>query len=177
MKGNQKRYLRAEAHHIKPVFQVGKNDISDNFIEQVLEYLDKNELVKISILNNSMYDVSDLETIFEECEVTTVQKIGKTIVLYKQSSVKENIKYKLPNWNDWVNKKTFSLSLECFFIYSTLYINSKILSNFFYSNFKFLTSFSFNFNCISFWLTSDSSTHWTLIWNYIFKRICFKWSQ
>ncbi len=97
MKGKQKRYLRAEAHHLKPVFQVGKNDVGDNFIEQVLEYLDKNELIKINILNNSMYDVSDLEGIFDEHGVTTVQKIGKTIVLYKQSSVKENVKYVLPN--------------------------------------------------------------------------------
>ncbi len=97
MKGKQKSYLRAQAHHLKPLFQVGKNDISDNLIDQVLEYLDKNELVKVSILNNSMYDVSDLEAIFDEYGVTTVQKIGKTIVLYKQSSIKENIKYILPN--------------------------------------------------------------------------------
>ncbi len=97
MKGKQKRFLRAEAHHLKPVFQVGKNDISDNFVEQVLDYLDKNELVKVSILNNSMYDTDDLEAIFDEHGVTTVQKIGKTIVFYKQSSIKDNIKYILPN--------------------------------------------------------------------------------
>ncbi len=97
MKGKQKRYLRAEAHHLKPVFQVGKNDIGDSFVEQVLEYLEKNELIKINILNNSMYGVEDLEEIFNQHNVTTVQKIGKTIILYKESSIKENIKYILPN--------------------------------------------------------------------------------
>ncbi len=97
MTGKQKRYLRAEAHHLKPVFQVGKNDVGDNFINQVLEYINKNELVKVNILNNSMYDVSDLEVIFNDHDVTTVQKIGKTIILYKQSIEKDKRKYILPN--------------------------------------------------------------------------------
>ena len=29
LRGKQKRYLRSEAHHLKPIFQIGKDGLSD----------------------------------------------------------------------------------------------------------------------------------------------------
>lgn len=39
--GKQKRYLRKEAHHLDPIFQIGKGGLNENMIEQVKEALEK----------------------------------------------------------------------------------------------------------------------------------------
>lgn len=94
--GKQKRYLRKEAHHLKPVFQVGKQGVNDNLIHQVHEYLEKNELMKVSILQNCSEDKKTVSKQLEQAaEATVVQIIGNNIVLYKPSA--ENKTIELPN--------------------------------------------------------------------------------
>ncbi|HLR61100.1 MAG TPA: ribosome assembly RNA-binding protein YhbY [Lentibacillus sp.] len=93
--GKQKRHLRSEAHHLKPIFQVGKTGVNDNMTEQIGEALEKRELMKVSILQNSP---EDKNTAAEKLAVATgaeiVQIIGKNIILYKES--KENKQIELP---------------------------------------------------------------------------------
>ena len=50
MKGKQKSYLRGLAHELKPVFQIGKDGINDNMLTDIRNYLNKHELMKISVL-------------------------------------------------------------------------------------------------------------------------------
>lgn len=93
--GKQKRYLRKEAHHLDPIFQIGKAGISENMIEQLNEALEKRELIKIHILQNNMDDHKEVaNTISEQTESELVQLIGSIIILYKES--KENKKIELP---------------------------------------------------------------------------------
>ena len=54
--GKQKRYLRSLAHHEKPLFQVGKNGVTESFTDQFDDILEKRELVKVSVLQNCMED-------------------------------------------------------------------------------------------------------------------------
>lgn len=93
--GKQKRFLRSKAHHLTPIFQVGKAGVNDNMIVQVNEALEKRELIKVSILQNCM---DDKETVAEELQAGTnaeiVQIIGNNIVLYKESQ--ENKQIELP---------------------------------------------------------------------------------
>lgn len=84
--GKQKSHLRSLAQTEKPVFQIGKDGLSDNLIKQVEAYLKKYELVKISILKTCPTDIK--ETGFDlamhvkgEC----VQVIGRQVVIYKRS--------------------------------------------------------------------------------------------
>lgn len=96
LRGKQKRFLRAKAHHLSPIFQVGKGGVNENMIKQISEALEVRELLKISILQNC--DV-DRETVGSELVNGTkselVQIIGNTIVLYKES--KENKTINLPS--------------------------------------------------------------------------------
>lgn len=39
--GKQKRFLRSEAHHLTPIFQVGKGGLSDEMMKQIGEALEK----------------------------------------------------------------------------------------------------------------------------------------
>src|SRR5690625_1382471 len=84
--GKQKRYLRSKANQIKPIFQVGKDSVNDNMIQQLIDVLEKRELIKVSVLQNCL---DDKHTVAEKIAVGTgaeiVQIIGNNIVLYKES--------------------------------------------------------------------------------------------
>lgn len=93
--GKQKRHLRSLAHHLTPIFQVGKGGVNDNLIKHIEEALEVRELIKISILNNNDDDREEVaEKLAEGASAELVQLIGKTIVLYKES--RENKKIELP---------------------------------------------------------------------------------
>lgn len=81
----QKVYLRSLAQLEKPIFQIGKDGLNENILVEVLNYLNKHELMKVSILQNSLVSFEEAEEFFESAEIEIVQKIGRTIVLYKQS--------------------------------------------------------------------------------------------
>ncbi|TXC90021.1 ribosome assembly RNA-binding protein YhbY [Metabacillus litoralis] len=95
LKGKQKRFLRSEAHHLSPIFQVGKGGVNENMVNQISEALEARELLKISILQNCEEDKDTVaQEIVKGTKAELVQIIGNTIVLYKES--KENKKLNLP---------------------------------------------------------------------------------
>ena len=51
--GKQKRYLRREAHHLSPIFQVGKGGVNENMVKQISEALEARELIKVSVLQKA----------------------------------------------------------------------------------------------------------------------------
>lgn len=84
--GKQKRYLRSMAHHLDPIFQIGKGGVNDQLITHIKEALETRELIKVSILNNNDEDRNELaQEISGRSGAELVQVIGKTIVLYKES--------------------------------------------------------------------------------------------
>lgn len=86
----QKAYLKSLAHSLKPVFQIGKDGLNENMLQEVLNYLNKHELMKISILQNSSVTFDEAEAYFEMANIEFVQKIGRTMVLYKHSDKVKN---------------------------------------------------------------------------------------
>lgn len=95
LSGKQKRYLRGEAHSLKAIFQVGKAGVNANLIKQVGEALEARELIKVSILQNCSDDKHDVaRELSEGSGAETVQIIGNTIILYKESE--ENKTIELP---------------------------------------------------------------------------------
>lgn len=89
----QKQFLRSKAHHIKPIFQVGKDGVNENMITQIGEALEKRELIKVSILQNCSEDKNVVaEQISGGTESEVVQVIGSTIILYKESTDHKEIK-------------------------------------------------------------------------------------
>ena len=92
----QRAYLRGLANKITPIFQVGKKGVEDEaFIKQVEAALEKRELVKITVLENSgltSREASDF--LCKEIGCEGVQAIVSKLVLYKQS--KKNPTIELP---------------------------------------------------------------------------------
>lgn len=87
LRGKQKLFLRSKAHHLQPIFQIGKGGINSAMIVQIEEALEKRELIKVSLLQNTDEVAEEAAQVLEkeiDCEI--VQIIGRVIVLYKPST-------------------------------------------------------------------------------------------
>ncbi|WP_432355186.1 ribosome assembly RNA-binding protein YhbY [Sporosarcina sp. A2] len=88
----QKSYLRSQANPLQPIFQIGKSGLTDAIIKQIEEALEARELIKISVLQNCEQDKDEIAGILEDqAGFEIVQVIGKTIVIYKESTEKKKI--------------------------------------------------------------------------------------
>ena len=87
LRGKQKRFLRAQANHLQPLFAVGKNGLTQAWLGQLDGALDKRELIKVSILQNADETTGDVKEFIEQnSDIQVVQEIGRVLVLFKVSS-------------------------------------------------------------------------------------------
>ena len=96
LNSKQRAKLRSLAQTIEPIGQVGKGGVSDNMIKSFSDALESRELIKLTLLNNSMEDIMEVATeLAERLEAELVCTIGHKIVLYRYSKKKgvEHIKY------------------------------------------------------------------------------------
>ena len=90
--GKQKRFLRAEAHHLTPIFQVGKGGVNEAMLKQISEALEARELIKVRILDNCEDEKHEVaEALARGTRAELVQLIGLTVVLYKESRKNKQI--------------------------------------------------------------------------------------
>lgn len=93
--GKQRSYLKSLANTLDPIFQLGKNGLTENFIKQVDDALRTRELVKINVLKNSIEDPTEIANILtKELNAEFVQSIGRKFVIYRESE--ENKTIELP---------------------------------------------------------------------------------
>lgn len=91
----QRSYLRGLANGIPPIFQVGKGGVSENMVKQFNDALEARELIKATVLKNSLEDARVIcEEISQATNSDVVQVIGNKFVLYKES--KDNKVIELP---------------------------------------------------------------------------------
>lgn len=89
----QRAFLKSEAHSMKPIIQIGKNGLNDQIKTSVRNALDAHELIKVTLLQNTDEDIHDVAEVLEdEIGCDTVLKIGRILILYKESARKENRK-------------------------------------------------------------------------------------
>lgn len=84
--GKQRSYLKSLAHNKKPMTQLGKDGLTDAFVDQISLLLDQHELIKIHVLDNSMQSAEAVA--IEVCEILNaeyVQVIGNKFTIYRQS--------------------------------------------------------------------------------------------
>lgn len=90
----QKKWLKAQAHDLRPVIQVGKQGISAIWLQQLENALNKRELLKVNLLPTSPLTASQvIETIEAALPVIVLQKVGRILTLYQQSATKKNCYY------------------------------------------------------------------------------------
>ncbi|MCV3762813.1 YhbY family RNA-binding protein [Companilactobacillus farciminis] len=95
IKGKKNRYLRSQAATMKPVIQVGRDGITENLLKQLDILIEKNELIKVSLLQNTMVEPQDLIEALNEfdSDIVHIQTIGSKVIFYKKASKIKNRKY------------------------------------------------------------------------------------
>lgn len=89
----QRAFLNSQAHSLKPIVQIGKNGLTDEIKTSIRRALDARELIKVTLLQNTDENIHEVAEILEdEIGLDTVQKIGRILILFKQSAKKENRK-------------------------------------------------------------------------------------
>lgn len=86
----QRSSLKAIAHPMKPIMQIGKGGISETVLNQAAEHLYNLELIKIKVLQNAEFKSRDVVSeLAEALEADVVSCIGGIITLYKRSTKKD----------------------------------------------------------------------------------------
>ncbi len=85
----QRSNLRSIAQTLDPIGQVGKGGISQNMIDSFSDALEKRELIKLTVLNNTEDDALTIgEELAESLNAELVCVIGHKVVLYRKSKKK-----------------------------------------------------------------------------------------
>ncbi|MEE0187056.1 MAG: ribosome assembly RNA-binding protein YhbY [Oscillospiraceae bacterium] len=96
LNSKQRALLRGIASNYETIFQIGKGGISETLISQVDDALRKRELIKLRVLDNSMYTAREAaEEIASKTGADVVQVIGSRFVLFKRNHKEPVIEIKL----------------------------------------------------------------------------------
>ncbi len=91
----QRAELKSMAMKIRPAFQIGKGGLNDAQTAQIDDYLRVHELIKVKVLDNSLYTAREAaEELAEKIGAEVVQVIGSNLVLYKRNEEEPVIRLK-----------------------------------------------------------------------------------
>lgn len=91
LKGKERQFFKKEAHNLKPIFQIGKGGLSEEMMQQIAFAIEKRELIKVSLLQNTMEEPNEAaQAIAQATNSTVIQVIGHTIVLYRPARNPKN---------------------------------------------------------------------------------------
>ena len=82
----QRAKLKSVGVNTDALYQIGKNEIGENYIIQINAALDAKELIKIKILETALYTAEEAaQTLAERTDSEVVQVIGSKVLLYRKS--------------------------------------------------------------------------------------------
>ena len=95
LKGKQRAYLRSIANTLKPITQIGKEGVTESFLDQLDAMLDSREIVKVTILETAGLDAKKTaNAICNALRAEFVQAIGFKFTIYRRNN--ENPKILFP---------------------------------------------------------------------------------
>lgn len=94
----RRAYLRKKAHDLDALVRIGKDGISENLIQSILDTIESRELIKVKILQNCEDEKDEIMEQLSQCkEFEVVGIIGRTIILFKENKDKPVISLELKN--------------------------------------------------------------------------------
>ncbi len=91
--GKQRRHLRALAHPLKPLVQVGKGGIDDGLVAAVDQALADHELIKVKVGENAGADRHEIaDELAQKTKSQVAQVLGNTVLLYRADPEEPTIK-------------------------------------------------------------------------------------
>jgi RNA-binding protein len=97
LSSSQRKWLRGQAHTLKPIVQVGKQGLTESVLRQVDEALSDHELVKVQAAAPREEKEAMAERLAEELGADVAGRIGHIIILFRQNEDPEERVYDLPD--------------------------------------------------------------------------------
>ncbi|SCH35405.1 MULTISPECIES: YhbY family RNA-binding protein [unclassified Romboutsia] len=92
LKGKQRAYLRSIANTLKPITQIGKEGVTESFLDQLDAMLDSREIVKVTILETAGLDAKETaNAICNALRAEFVQAIGFKFTIYRRNNEEPKI--------------------------------------------------------------------------------------
>ena len=105
LSSKERAFLKKLAHNLDPMVRIGKDGLDENVLKSISDVINKRELIKVKILQNSTVEVErELGTeIANKTQSVFVDSIGKILILFKPSKAK-GAKI-TPEFNEFKKKK------------------------------------------------------------------------
>lgn len=92
----RRAYLRKKAHDLDALVRIGKDGVTENLIQSILDAIESRELLKVKILQNCEDEKMEIFEQLSQCkEFEVVGIIGRTIILFKENKDKPVISLEL----------------------------------------------------------------------------------
>ena len=86
----ERAHLKARAHALEPLVQVGQGGVTEKVIAEVDRALKAHELIKVKILGDDREAREEMgNVICERTDASPVQRVGKVLVLWRPKEEKE----------------------------------------------------------------------------------------
>ena len=87
LKGKQRAYLRSIANTLKPITQIGKDGVTESFLDQLDAMLTSREIVKVTILETAGLDAKETaNAICNALRAEFVQAIGFKFTICRRNN-------------------------------------------------------------------------------------------
>lgn len=94
----RRAYLRKKAHDLDALVRIGKDGVTDNLIQSILDAIESRELLKVKILQNCEEEKMEImEQLSQYKEFEVVGIIGRTIILFRENKDKPVVSLELKN--------------------------------------------------------------------------------
>ena len=84
LKASQKKNLRGQAHHLKPLVTVADKGLSETVIAEIERALNDHELIKVKLRGDRDVRKAWAENISRQCKAELIQSIGQIACFYKK---------------------------------------------------------------------------------------------
>ena len=91
----QRKYLRSQAHHLKPIVLIGRLALNESILKSINQSLDHHELIKIKFNDHKSSKDSLIENINQSLNSETVGMIGNIAIIYRQNKEIDKRRYQL----------------------------------------------------------------------------------
>jgi RNA-binding protein len=95
LKGSQRKYLRSQAHHLKPLVMIGAKGVTEQLLCSVDLALKDHELIKIKFVEFKETKKEISQEIAEATKSELVGLIGNIAILYRQHPQSDKRKIKI----------------------------------------------------------------------------------
>ena len=88
----QKKNLRGQAHHLKPVVTVADKGLSESVVAEIERALNDHELIKVKLRSEREQRKTWILSIATQCKAELVHSIGQVACFYRKHPEKPVIK-------------------------------------------------------------------------------------